>query len=190
MAALLQDDGAGKLLIPPVSADKAVGNMVVADVFGMNDGDDLPELPAVQDFLQLPVKGGVAQHVADNHPAAEPEGGIRDGQRFRRIRGNRFFQQEVIAELHGPDGLGVMIQVHGGNDGGIRHARAAEQVFRGAEACALRETKRSPGRFPPGIIQLRDGNHRVALFTAITGIDHAALSRADENQVHLRMSPL
>ena len=127
MAAFGYDHGSGGLAVAPVSAHEGVGEVPRPHAFIGVEGDDVPDFPTVDDFFQGPVKLGVAQHVAHGHAALQRTGHIPKFQRFFQRLGNGFFQQDMIAQLHGLPAWSVMVVVLCADDGHVRQARLRQQ---------------------------------------------------------------
>ena len=134
MAALLQQHGAGLGGAAPVAPHKTVGLVPVAHVFDGLDGHHISHGARVQQLFHLFIKGGVAQHVAHNHPAAGLAGDAGQQAAFLQAGRHRLFQQQVIALLQRGHGLGHVLPVHGGDDRGVRQPGPGQQLLPGLEA--------------------------------------------------------
>ena len=111
MAAFLQDHGAGFLFPGPVPPHKAMGLMPVLYIFNGLDRHDFTYSARIQQALEFPVEGRIAQHMADCHKALVFLGQPGDLCTFTVIRGDRLFQQQMIPLFNGRRSLCVMLAV-------------------------------------------------------------------------------
>ena len=97
VAGFLQDHRTGLVGSAPVAADKTVGNVEIANVLVVLNGNDFSQLSGVQNLLQSGIEGRVAQHMANHDFAAKPLCLFGDGHTFQRVRRDGLFQQNVVA---------------------------------------------------------------------------------------------
>ena len=130
-----------------------MGLMPGADAFRGVNGDHLAQGAAVDDFFDLLIKGGVAEHMADQHAAAQFAGAPVEEQDLLRFGRNRFFQQDVIALFHGREAGGDVVGILRADDQNIGQTRAGQQRFIVGEALKIRVAGQCPGHVQP----CRDG---------------------------------
>ena len=87
------------ILVPPVAADEAVGEVPVADVLGVVDGDHVPDGAALDDLLDLDDWREVSEDVADGQVDPAALTGRRDLPAVGLRHRHRLLQQDVVAEL-------------------------------------------------------------------------------------------
>lgn len=184
MAAFLQDDGAGQGVIAPVPPDEGVGHMEVSDVFRMLDGDDLAQLPGVNDLLELGKEGVVAQHMADSDLPAPGLGLPGDLQALPGIRGDGLLQQNVVPQCQRLHHVAVVVLVHGGDDGRIGDVPLGEQILCPGEGHALGDMEDLGGMGQPVRPQLCHSSDLNAVGNGPIAVDHAPGTGADENIFH------
>ena len=183
MAALLQQHGAALVGAAPVAPHKAVGLVPVAHVLDGLHGHHLPHGAAVQQFLYLFIKGGVAQHVAHHHPAAGLAGDAGQQVALLQTGRDRLFQQQVIALLQRGHGLGHMLPVHGGDDRGVRQTGPGQQLLPGPEALLRGKAQQLCHLVPLFVHWLGDGGdaHLAAEFQEFRQIGVLApVAQADQ----------
>ena len=134
MAALGEDHGAGLVGAAPVAANEAVGVVPIADVFHGVDGLDLADVAAAEELLQGRVELCVAQDVADDDNAAGLFGFLPEGDALVKFRGDRLFQEDVVALIQGLEGLGHMLAVLGGDDHDVGEFGLVQELLIAGEA--------------------------------------------------------
>ena len=116
VAALGQDHGAGLGLVVPVAADVAVAVVVEAHLLDGLNSHHIAHSALFDQALDLLVEHGVAQHVADEHPAAHSLGSAGDLHHVSQLVGNGLLQHQVIAQRHSLQGVLLVLRVLGGDD--------------------------------------------------------------------------
>ena len=94
-------------------------------------------LAAAEELLQGRVELCVAQDVADDDNAAGLFGLLPEGDALVEFRGDRLFQEDVVALIQGLEGLGHMLAVLGGDDHDVGEFGLVQELLIAGEAHVL-----------------------------------------------------
>ena len=161
--------------------------MEVADVLVMLDGDHPADFPAGDRLFQFPEERAVPQHVAHRDVPSGPDRCFLDGQRLLRHRGDRLFQQQVVAFFHRGHRFPVMVPVHRRDDGRVAHPGFRQQRFPEYETFILRDPEFFRRDLPLHRVRLSHCGDLVSRFMRVPGIDHSPLPGADQYEFHINL---
>ena len=185
MAALGQDHGAGEGFVAPVAAHEAVRHVPVGDILAVLHRDDLADGARVEHLVQLAPEGRVTQHVADLQDAS---GAFRCLHQFdtalQRV-GHRFFQQHVVAGVHGRHRRLYVHLILRGDDGGAAKLTGVDQIFPRRKALAVVQIVLLGEAPAPDLVRLShaDNAHLLRVAQGIRGIRiRAATAGADHDK--------
>ena len=184
MAAFLQDNGAGQLIVAPVAPDKGVGHVEIANVFGVLDGHHLAQLPGVQNLLDLHEEVGVPQHMADGDLPAQGICLFLNGDALPGIGRDGLLQENVVAAVQGLHHVAEVIPVHSGDDGGIGDLPQGEQGTGVRKPHIFRNTQLICCAFQPVRSLFRNGGDFHAVLLCPGPVGHAPGTGANENEFH------
>ena len=133
VAGLGEDHGRGLGLHGPVAAHERVRLVPGLHALDGVDGDEAAELAGIEDATHLGVEGRVTQDVADDDAAAEPSGGGSHGLGVLERGRDRLLEQQVVAELHGADGVAAVQGILGADHADIAQLAGGEERVGGIE---------------------------------------------------------
>ena len=157
--------------------------MMIADVLGGLDVDDIADLPGQQALLHGHIERRVAQYVADHHPAAGLADDTLQLPHLVLIDGEGLFQKHVVAPAQQRDGGFYMLGIHGAVDDGIGQPGALRQRLGAFKAHILSKPVHLR-RFSAadGVrVGHADDLERLWIFQRIGTVKQCAVSRAHDN---------
>ena len=138
MAAFLQDHAGGKALVAPIAAHEGMSLMPVAHLLDGLHVHRVPDHARVDQFLDLLIKSGVAQNMADRHL---PSPLLSDAGQLAALIGkrrDRLFEQQIIILEQRVLGLHIMAAVGRADQHHVGQPRLGQHLLRGGIAGVVR----------------------------------------------------
>jgi len=117
-----ENEGSGALFVVPISPHKAVGETPKIHWLKVSDGNGLTQSTGVQNRLDLPEVGRVAEHVANREDPLRLFGALYEAPAVLFAQRHRFLQQNVIASLQECQGGFNVVIVGSGYDSDVGQA--------------------------------------------------------------------
>ena len=161
-----------------------MGHMEVTDIFRVLDGNHLTQFSGIHNILQCTKEIGIAKNMAHSDFSSQAIGLFLDLQALHRIRGDRFFQKNIIAAVQRLHHMTKMIPIHGGNDRRIRDFPQGKQIIYIRKSTVSRNIPLICSAVQPVNTNFRDSSNLNSMGMCPISIDGSPGSGANHDILH------